>query len=282
MDNFSDVIDFFPQEFREEIKNIANTSAIEEIRLYSEKHPVLLLGGQLIKLDSYIHRNEFEGILNRFIEYSYHTYEKTIASGFITLKGGHRVGLCGEVVEKDGKINMLRNISSMNIRHAREIKGIGATIVDNIVKNDEIKNTLIVSPPGCGKTTLLRDIVRLLCGKGIKVSICDERSEIAAMNKTVSSFDVGDFADVISGCAKNKALEMIIRSMSPDVVITDEISYERDLGALKHACNCGVALISTIHGKTMDDVRSFTSLFKVFVFLSSTPSAGTIKEVICF
>jgi len=187
-----------------------------------------------------------------------------------------------------GKITLLKDISSLNIRYAKEIIGCSDTLMHYIIGDKGVvNNVLIASPPGCGKTTLLRDIGRNLSLKGYKVSICDERSEIAGMHDGKSSYHFGPMVDILDGCPKADGMFMMIRAMSPQVIITDEIGKPEDLAAIKSCINCGVSLITSIHGNDMEDLERSTlsgviseKVFQKIIFLTDIPKVGSVKEVI--
>lgn len=224
--------------------------------------------------------------------FSLYAYEDEIRNGYITMKGGNRIGLCGKAVIEKGVIKNIRNISSMNIRISHEFKGCADGIVDYIYDGRRIYNTLIISPPGCGKTTVLRDIVRQLSDgneqkKGVNVGVVDERSEIAACNFGVPQNDVGVRTDVLDGCPKSEGMMMLIRSMSPRVVAVDEIGSADDAGAILAAINSGSAIIATIHGGSVEEYMNKISLselvknnvFERIICLSDSKGPGTVEGI---
>lgn len=178
---------------------------------------------------------------------SVYAFSNDIKNGFITLAGGHRVGIAGDAVIESGKISHMRHIQSLNYRYAREVIGAADKVMTRILENGRIKNTLIVSPPMCGKTTMLRDIARRLSVSGKKVSIVDERGEIAALSGGVSAFSLGANCDVLSNVNKAEGMLMMLRAMSPDVIITDEIGGEEDFDAIREIKKRGVAIITSLH-----------------------------------
>lgn len=182
-------------------------------------------------------------------KFSLYAYENEIKNGYVTLLGGHRVGICGNAQTSDGKISHLKNIQSLNFRFSREIIGISNKYMPKIFIDGEIKNTVIVSPPMCGKTTILRDIARNLSLLGKRVSIIDERGEIASASNGKSPFDLGLGCDILSGVPKAEGMLFMLRSMSPDVIITDEIGAKEDFYALAEIKKRGVSVITSLHGK---------------------------------
>lgn len=186
---------------------------------------------------------------------SVHTVAESLKWGFVTAEGGHRVGVCGSAIVKNGEITGIRNLSSASLRIAKEMKGIGKPVCGELTREGKIPNTLIVSPPGGGKTTLLRDIVRLLSDGGKRVAVADERGELAALYEGEPGFDIGQRTDVMEGCSKASAALMLLRSMNPQVIAMDEITTPEDMAAMERAANCGVSLIATAHADGLDDLR---------------------------
>lgn len=204
-----------------------------------------------------------KAMLNRSVmvlaKSSLYAFEDEMRQGFITIKGGHRIGLCGETVLENGSIKTLKNISSINFRIAREIIGAAARLLPYICRRGEICQSLIAAPPAVGKTTVLRDIARIF-GDGdgvpaVNVGIADERCEIAGSFLGAPQLAVGEKTDVISGCCKSEGIMMLIRAMSPHLILTDEIGRQSDAAALMDAMNCGVKIIATAHGSSYEDLR---------------------------
>lgn len=179
---------------------------------------------------------------------SVYAYENEIRSGYITLAGGHRVGLCGDAVTQQGKISHMRSVQALNYRFAREVIGSADKIMNKITDGIVIKNTVIISPPMYGKTTMLRDIARNLSLSGKRVSIVDERCEIAALSFGESPFDLGAGCDILSGVSKADGMLLMLRSMSPDVIITDEIGGDDDFAAIREIKKRGVSIVTSLHG----------------------------------
>ncbi|GIP58067.1 stage III sporulation protein AA [Paenibacillus sp. FSL W8-0186] len=205
-------------------------------------------------------------LLDLITNHSLYTMEEELRKGFITIAGGHRIGLAGRTVLSGGRVEHLRDISGFNVRIAREVLGIGDRILPQLLdfKHRTVYHTLILSPPQQGKTTLIRDLARGISSgawghpeakwPGLKVGIIDERSEIAGSKRGVPSFDVGPRTDIMDGCPKAEGIMMMLRSMSPDVIIVDEIGRPEDADALAEALHAGVKVIATAHGSDVNEL----------------------------
>ena len=178
---------------------------------------------------------------------SVYAFSEDIKNGFITLPKGHRVGISGDAAVSEGKISHIRSVQSLNYRYAREVIGAADKVMDRILQDGRIKNTVIISPPMCGKTTMLRDIARNLSLAGKKVSIVDERGEIAALVKGVPTFSLGANCDVLSNVNKAEGMLLMLRAMSPHVIITDEIGGREDFEAIEEIKKRGVSVITSLH-----------------------------------
>ncbi|MDP4144792.1 MAG: stage III sporulation protein AA [Bacillota bacterium] len=292
MVNIQDIINILPNHIRNMINEIQHKDKLQEIRIKVNKPLILGIGSKEI-ITSYIATlNDLTTIIQRMSNYSIYAVEEELKQGYITIKGGHRVGICGNCVVEGNRVKTIRNISSLNIRICREVKGCSNSIIKNIVKDNRVQNTIIISPPKCGKTTLIRDISRNLSNgnaevnlTGKKVCIIDERSEIAACYNGVPQMDVGIRTDVLDNCPKNEGIMMAIRSMSPDVIVCDEIGTYADIESIIMALNSGVSLITTIHGYDIEDLYKrnvFKDILSNYVFnyavvLSSKNGVGTIE-----
>ena len=240
-------------------------------------------------------KEDIEDTFQIICKYSVHSFMDDIKKGFITLRGGHRIGIVGKVIIENGQVKNIKHISSLNIRVSREIKGCSKKVLPHIIKNkNQINNTIIISPPQCGKTTILRDIVRNISNgnreygfSGVKVALIDERNEIAGSCMGVAQLDVGMRTDVMETCPKDLGIMMVLRSMSPNVIVTDEIGNEKEVKALYTALNGGVSLITTVHGDSIEDILHRTELkrlldgdlFRKVIILSSRNGPGTIEKI---
>jgi stage III sporulation protein AA len=253
-------------------------NALEEIRIREERPLEIIYKGQYgfltamgkISLNSSdaIHptREDCAKLLDLLTNHSVYSYEEELKRGFITIAGGHRVGLSGRTVLEHGRVKHIRDITGFNIRIAREVLDCGKRILPALLDSgsETIHNTLIISPPQKGKTTLIRDMARLISYghwgirttlRGLKVGVVDERSELAACLRGVPTFDLGPRTDVLDGCPKAEGMMMMIRSLSPEVIIVDEIGREEDAVAIYEALHAGIRIIASAHGHDLDDVR---------------------------
>ena len=265
MEELKSILQYFPNNIKETILQAISISLgefVEEIRIRQSRPITLKIGQEVMILEHVITKEEINEIFERICENSIYSYKKEICEGFITIKGGHRVGITGTAVI-DEKIKNINYISSLNFRIAREKKGSNKEIIKHVINQNEntIFNTLIISPPGGGKTTVLRDILRNL-SNGIKelnfspkvVGLVDERGEIAATYKGEPQKDVGIMTDVMSNFPKSIGMKMLIRSMSPQIIACDEIGGIEDIQAIKVAICSGVKGIFTAHGRNLEEL----------------------------
>ena len=218
---------------------------------------------------------------------SFYAHNDDIKNGYITISGGNRVGITGRGVTEEGELKNLKEISGLNYRIAHEVVACGDRLMDIIMDVNRVKNTIIISPPGCGKTTLLRDIARNISGLKKRVSIVDERSEITAVFNGFSGYNLGSCCDIMAGVPKDKGMLMMLRSMSPEVIVTDELGEDKEILAVEKIINSGVSIIATIHGKdekqlrNRENISKLLDFFECFIVLSKRFGAGTIEEVYC-
>lgn len=246
-------------------QNKSINQEIEEIRIRIGR-PIILKTRTLdIIIQHDIEISEILQIVEKVCENSIYAYKNQICEGFITIKGGHRIGITGTAVEDNGKIINVKYITSLNFRIAREVLNCSDKILPQIIdlKNQTIYTTLIVSPPGKGKTTILRDVIRKISNgidnmnfNGRTCGVVDERGEIAAMYRGIPQNDVGIRTDVIENISKARGMKMLIRTMAPEVIACDEIGSKEDVQAIKEALTTGVKGIFTMHGRTIDDIRN--------------------------
>ena len=223
--------------------------------------------------------------------YSLYAYEDEIRQGYLTIQGGHRVGIAGKAVIEDGKVRGISPISCINLRISHSVEGCADPVMPYLWEKEEFCHTLIVSAPRCGKTTLLRDVIRQISDgaggrRGLTVGVVDERSEIAGACRGVAQNRMGIRTDVLDGCPKAEGMMMLIRSMSPEVVAVDEIGTAEDLRALESVLNCGCRILATVHGNSMEDVRQKPLLgdlverhvFQRYILLSGKETPGRSRR----
>lgn len=260
---------------------------------YNDRDQFLSFNGQFcVGQEAYrIPPSEISAVIQRICQHSRYAYTEDIKNGFVTIPGGHRIGIAGKMIS-DGSIT---EVSSMTVRIARQIPGVSKKVLPYIVRSPgDVYSTLIISPPGCGKTTMIRDVARALSNgetkpyfTGMNVGIVDERSEIAACYHMVPSNDLGFRTDVYDGCPKDKGILMMLRSMAPGVIITDELGGTRDLEAITSAMNAGVRIIATAHGyglqkgQLRQEIQRIMEqeIFERYVVLSCKQGPGTLESV---
>ena len=224
--------------------------------------------------------------------YSLYAYEEEVRQGYLTLQGGHRVGLAGKTILDGEKITSIRFISFINIRFSHQVKGCASVILPYIAQGSTVRHTLLISPPRCGKTTILRDLIRQISDGDEKrpghcVGVVDERSEIGGCHQGVPQNDVGIRTDVLDGCSKAEGMMMLIRSMSPEVIAVDEICSYEDIHAIESVIHCGCRLLATVHGSSIDDIKRKPLLnrlvkekiFERYILLEGRPRAGTVRQI---
>jgi stage III sporulation protein AA len=294
-------------EMRDLWKNVSqDMNRLQEIRLRTNL-PVIIIGGDketvldgrgqytMERRKAYvIHGQEVAEILQHICHYSIYAFEDELRQGFLTVEGGHRVGVVGQaVMEKEGEIRTLKHISGMNIRISHQIKGAGDEVLPYLYRRGQLRNTLVISPPGCGKTTMLRDLVRQISdgnvyGTGRSVGVVDERSEIAGCYQGVPQNDVGMRTDVLDACPKALGMMMLLRAMSPQVIAVDEVGGLEDARAIHDAASCGCGIVATIHGEGLGDISKKVGmkellkeeLFQCFVLLTKIDGKCKVKEIV--
>jgi stage III sporulation protein AA len=288
---------YLPEKIYDEMRRLdeALLQKTEEIRLRAGNPVLLTINADKFYLGKkeklFATAEDIREILSSLAEHSIYSKAESVLNGFFSVKGGIRVGVCGNFIYENDVLSSMNRFSSLNIRIPRAMTGVCRPLVRYISKNRLVRNTLILSPPGHGKTTLLRDLARAVAsGDGFRAqncSIIDERSEIAGTYEGGKLFDLGEMSDVMNGARKPDGIRMAIRTMAPEVIVTDEIGDSADLRALMEARNCGVTIIATAHA---DDMRHLLSrlvfkkmadekMFDRYVLLGSSRGRGTVEAV---
>lgn len=277
MKNIDEILRYFPNKIYQIFFNLFQENSkiaeeLQEIRMRAERPIILKLRERDLILQYNITQAEILQIVERLCENSIYAYKNQICEGFITVKGGHRVGLTGSCVIENGKIINVKHISSLNFRIAREVLNCSTRVLREVIdiENKSIYNTILVAPPGRGKTTMLRDIIRRLSNgideinfKGKTCGVVDERGEIAAMYKGIPQNDVGIRTDIIENVEKNQGIHMLIRTMAPEIIACDEIGSKEDVEAIHYALYSGVKGIFTMHGKNIEDIKNNKQIYEL-------------------
>ena len=239
-----EIIRLFPHHLCEAIQSysVSGVPMIEEIRCRIGQAAAVVTAGTELQLDAAtVTAEDLDHILERATAFSYHAFADELRRGYVHTPGGCRIGVCGTLT--DGG---MRDVSSISFRLPHEIKGCADPVISELMSDGPV-SALIVSPPGGGKTTLLRDLIRLISLEGYRVAVADERGELASVHRRKPQFDLGPHTDVMSAGSKHAACMMLIRSMNPQVLALDEITEEADAEAVLYAAGCGVALLAAAH-----------------------------------
>lgn len=271
---------------------------LQEIRLRTEKPLAIFYKNKEYFLprktmEKYrVRQADLRETLNYISHYSLYAYEEEMRQGFITIEGGHRVGISGKVILENDRVKNMEYISSLNIRMTHEIKGCADKIMRFVTEKGQVCHTLIVSPPRSGKTTLIRDLVRQISNgneyvKGCTVGVVDERSEIGGCYMGVAQNDLGIRTDILDCCPKSQGMLMLIRSMAPQVIAVDEIGTIEEIHSVEYAMQCGCKMIASVHGADMQEVREKPILgdlikshrFERYVVLKNKNHPGEVAAI---
>ncbi len=299
------ILESMPQHLKKMFLHIPESlyETIQEIRLRVDKPLLISTGARewgiserglcTVGTGYSVQKSDLESMMKFLSDFSLYAMDDEIKQGFLTVEGGHRIGIVGKVVMEHDAIKTIKHISALNIRIAHEVKGCSKEVMPYLVARSGVYHTLIISPPKCGKTTLLRDIIRQLSngysGYGpYTVSVVDERSEIAGCYKGIPQNDIGVRTDVLDGCTKVEGMRMLLRAMAPDVIAVDEISSEKDMIAVEEVLGAGVSILCTTHGVDLDDCMKkpvlrrmlLNKLFEKAIVLSNEKGTCTVHSVI--
>ena len=305
MERKDEVIRIFAKEIRRILQGVeADFDRVQEIRLrvgaplllvYKNREYYVTSCGALRTEAGDAHvvsRDELRETMEYISNYSLYAFEEELRQGFITVQGGHRIWVAGRTVVEDQSVKAMKYISFINVRLSHQIPGCADLVMPYVYHKGQVQHTLIVSPPRCGKTTLLRDIIRQLSTgsqghEGVTVGVVDERSEIGACHQGVPQNDLGIRTDVLDCCPKAKGMMMLIRTMSPHVIAVDERGSREDMEAVEYVMNCGCKLVATVHGSSVDDIRQKPVLqemvrqrmFERYIILNNLKYVGCVEEI---
>ncbi len=262
-----------------------NLCKIAEVRLRRGQKVRVFDGRQWVYVNYVVSESDILRITDVATKFSAYSAEDEVRNGYLHYFGGVRIGLSGEGVTENGKVVNLKNLSSVCVRIPTEAKGSGSEAAKRLLSGGEAKNGCLISPPGCGKTTMLRDVVRQMSDSGLNVLVLDERYELSAPSEGILGLDVGKNTDVVCGIQKIAFFENVVRSMNPDVVAVDEIYTEKEANELAKVAKSGIKILYTLHGsdfKRLDesDVRAVSCLTSVAVLLSKRPKVGTVSDIL--
>lgn len=293
------VLNILPREVRLLLRREAlNFGCLQEIRLRSEMPLLLIYRGEELFIGKtrgkpyIVTKEDLREMLDYISSYSLYAYEQEMRQGFITVEGGHRIGMAGQAIIENGKVKNLKHIASINVRMSHEVLGCADGVFPYITRMKGLYHTLIISPPRCGKTTLLRDIIRQVSDgnaylKGKSVGVVDERSEIGGCYMGMPQNHLGIRTDILDCCPKAEGMIMLIRSMGPEVIAVDEIGGEEDVHAIEYAMHCGCKMIATVHGRDMEELRKkpvFDKIlkekrFERYILLGNKEHVGEIRAI---
>ena len=278
-------------------EEVPDFDSLQEIRMRTGQPLRVCCAGRELVLPGergghIVTKEELRETMEYISRYSLYAFENELRQGFLTVEGGHRVGVAGKVIMDKDKVKNIQYISSVNIRVSHEVIGCADRLLPFITKNRQVCHTLIISPPCCGKTTLIRDLIRQISDgnqyvKGCSVGVVDERSELGGCYLGIAQNHLGSRTDILDCCPKAEGMIMLIRSMAPQVIAVDEIGTSEDIHAIEYAMQCGCKLIASVHGLDMDEAKKKPVLgemirrrmFERYVVLGNGKHPGEIREI---
>ena len=300
----NEIIRLFSVEFRKMLSESGiDFEKLQEIRLRVNQPAILIYDNEEIYINKNgickditraycVNQKELRETMEYIANFSLYAFEEEIRQGFITVCGGHRIGICGKVFMEGKSIRSIKYISYINVRVSHEIIGCSNKLIKYITNKGQFLHTLVISPPGCGKTTLLRDLIRNLSNgfedvSGQSIGVIDERSELAGSYLGVPGNDLGIRSDILDCCPKDKGIEILIRSMAPKIIAIDELGGEADCRALENSLFCGCKLLATIHGSSIEEIRAkpqikriiSQNIFERYIVLEYGSRPGKIKGI---
>lgn len=305
MEKKDELIKIFSKEIRTILEQITvDFNLVQEIRLRVQAPLLMIWNNREYYITSrgtlsntageayLVTKAQLRETLEYMSNYSLYAFEEEMKQGFITIQGGHRIGIAGKTIIDAGGIKTMKFISFINVRMSHQVRGCADMVLPYLYEQGDILHTLVISPPRCGKTTLLRDIIRQIsdgAGRepGVTVGVVDERSEIGACYQGVPQNELGIRTDILDCCPKAQGMMMLIRTMSPRVIAVDEVGTREDLEAIKYVMNCGCKLIATVHGNSIDDLKQKPILgtllqerwFERYVILNNQGRIGNVAEI---
>ena len=305
MDKREELIKIFSKDIRVILKQVmVDFDQVQEIRLRVHA-PLLMIwnnheyyitpeGNLSTRAEEayLVTREALKETLDYMSNYSLYAFEEEIKQGFITIQGGHRIGIAGKTIIDEHGIRSMKFISFINVRLSHQVKGCATVLLPYLYDQETLFHTLIISPPRCGKTTLLRDIIRQVSNggpghAGLTIGVIDERSEIGACYQGIPQNELGIRTDILDCCPKAQGMMMLIRTMSQQVIAVDEIGSREDLEAIEYVMNCGCKLVATVHGSSIEDIKQKPVLrkmvlekwFERYVILNNRGKIGNIGEI---
>ena len=292
------ILNILAQSIRKIIKEeVEDPEKLQEIRMRMGQPLRILKENEELVLPKggkpyIVTKEDLRETMDYISHYSLYAYENELRQGFITVEGGHRVGVAGKVIMEKDRVKNIQYISSLNIRISHEVIGCADALMPYITVNRQICHTLIISPPCCGKTTLIRDLIRQISDgnqylRGCSVGVVDERSELGGCYLGIAQNHLGTRTDVLDCCPKAEGMIMLIRSMAPQVIAVDEIGTIEDIHAIEYAMQCGCRMIASVHGLNMDEASKKPVLgtlirrrmFQRYVVLGNENGPGEILGI---